>query len=326
MAQARCRCISLASVWVFLSLAASTPSDAQTTDLQLGAVYECPGDASFKVFSCSGSGNADLCDVEASVRGQPPQRGQSTRQQVMTLLPVCRLQTPAPAAAGTSGAGAPRNAQADANGFKIGETVNVATAGGLTEARILRANGDSYLVRIGSIEVWKAYPAELRRNGPLTDVDKARGLFALHEKVQVNVEGSWVQGEIIGELGMEYQVELPGNRTAWATAQHLRRVVVAEKPAPKAGVPPKPGLKSCAGKLEGRYASTGGVGGMQITFRSGKAIFGDTGGGEESECWMDGEKIYLHKPGESTDTDMPIDINNDGTLETPFGEIKKKGN
>ena len=41
---------------------------------------------------------------------------------------------------------------------------------------------------------------------------------------------------------------------------------------------------------------------------------------------MSGEKIYLHKPGESTDTDMPIDINNEGTLDTPFGEIKKKGN
>ena len=47
---------------------------------------------------------------------------------------------------------------------------------------------------------------------------------------------------------------------------------------------------------------------------------------EELECWMDRERIYLHKPGESTDADMPIDINNDGTLETPFGEIKKKGN
>jgi hypothetical protein len=50
------------------------------------------------------------------------------------------------------------------------------------------------------------------------------------------------------------------------------------------------------------------------------------GGTEEFECWMDREKIYLHKSGESTDNDIPIDINNDGTLETPFGEIKKKGN
>jgi hypothetical protein len=40
---------------------------------------------------------------------------------------------------------------------------------------------------------------------------------------------------------------------------------------------------------------------------------------------MEREKIYLHKPGESAENDVPIDINNDGTLETPFGEIKKKG-
>lgn len=40
---------------------------------------------------------------------------------------------------------------------------------------------------------------------------------------------------------------------------------------------------------------------------------------------MDKEKIYLHALGQSADADMVI-YNNDGTLETPFGEIKKKGN
>jgi hypothetical protein len=326
------RWISLADgcVLTFLSLAASTMANAQTADLQLGAMYECPNAATFKVFSCAGSGSADPCDVEASVRGQPAQRGKSTRQQVMMLLQLCHLQTPAEAQAATSGAGAQATPQgADANGFKIGETVSVATAGGWYAATILRANGDSYLVRLAqSLEVWKSYPTELRRIGPLTDVDKARGLFALHEKVQVNVEGRWVEGEIIGELGMEYQVQLSDNRTAWGSAQHLRRVAAPEKPAPPAGgTPPKPGLKSCAGKFEGRYASTaGGPSSFQITFHSGKATLRALGDAEEFECWMDREKIYLHKAGESTDTDMPIDINNDGTLETPFGEIKKKGN
>jgi hypothetical protein len=176
--------------------------------------------------------------------------------------------------------------------------------------------------------VVKTYPSELRRIGPLIDVDKARGLFALHEKVQVNVEGKWVEGEIIGELGMEYQVQLVGNRSAWANAQNLRRVAAQEKPAARAaGAPPRPGLKSCAGKFEGRYASSvGGAASFQIVFRSGKATLKSLGDPEELECWMDREKIYLHKPGESADTDMPIDINDDGTLETPFGEIKKKGN
>jgi hypothetical protein len=46
----------------------------------------------------------------------------------------------------------------------------------------------------------------------------------MHAKVQVNVEGTWVDGEVIGEMGMDYNVRLPNNRTAWATARHLRRV------------------------------------------------------------------------------------------------------
>jgi hypothetical protein len=52
----------------------------------------------------------------------------------------------------------------------------------------------------------------------------------------------------------------------------------------------------------------------------------DVGGNDEVfECWMDGGKLFLHQPGKSN-LDMPIDINNDGTLQTPLGEIKNKGN
>jgi len=312
-----------------LLLAAGALSNAQAPELQLGAMYQCPNAVTFKVFSCAGSGNGDACDVEAAVGGQPGQRGNATRQQVAMLLQLCHVQTAAEAQAAKSGAGAQANPQSDANGFKIGETVNVATAGGWTPAVILRANGDSYLVRLGpSLDVVKTYPTELRRMGPLTDVDKARGLYALHERVQVNIEGRWVDGEIVTELGMEYQVRLPGDRAAWAGGQNLRRVAVAEKPAPPAaGTPPKAGLKSCAGKIEGRYASTApGAGAFQIVFRSGKATLKSLGDAEELECWMDNEKVYLHKPGEPADTDVGLDINNDGTLETPFGEIKKKGN
>jgi len=129
--------------------------------------------------------------------------------------------------------------------------------------------------------------------------------------VQVNVEGRWVDGEIITTMGMDYQVQLPGNRTAWASSENLRHVA-AEKPAtPKSGVPPKPGLTSCAGKVEGRYATTGGFGSVTILFRSGKAIMKDAVGGNdvELECWMGGDKIYLHKQGDSANQDMPIDIN-----------------
>jgi hypothetical protein len=40
---------------------------------------------------------------------------------------------------------------------------------------------------------------------------------------------------------------------------------------------------------------------------------------------MSGDKIILHKPG-APNEDMPLDINLDGTIDTPVGEIKKKGN
>jgi hypothetical protein len=145
--------------------------------------------------------------------------------------------------------------------------------------------------------------------------------------VQVNVGGQWVDAKIVTELGMEYQVELPGNRTAWATPQNLRAAAPAPAAAaPKAGVPPKPGMASCAGKIEGRYATGGNFGSFTMTFRSGKATMTDVGGNDEVfECWMSGTKILLHQPGKSN-MDMPVDINNDGTLQTPLGEIKKKGN
>jgi hypothetical protein len=132
--------ISLASgtVLALLCVVVTTPSNAQTSELQMNTMYECPGSITFKVFSCAGPGAADQCDVEVGVPGQPSQRGPSTRQQVMTLVPMCRAQIagqapPAPAAAGTATDSGP-----DTNGFKIGEEVSVATAGGWYAARILR--------------------------------------------------------------------------------------------------------------------------------------------------------------------------------------------
>ena len=44
---------------------------------------------------------------------------------------------------------------------------------------------------------------------------------------------------------------------------------------------------------------------------------------EQAECWTGSGKIYLHKPGEPDD--IEVDINDDGTLQTPFGEMKKRG-
>ena len=67
-----------------------------------------------------------------------------------------------------------------------------------------------------------------------------------------------------------------------------------------------------------------GQGGLTIEFRSGKATLkGPLVGDEVVECWTSGTKIVLHKPGDPND--LELDINKDGSIDTPFGEIKKKG-
>jgi hypothetical protein len=300
---------------------------------ELGKVYQCAAGAAFKVTSCTGPNASDLCDVQSTLNGQN-QAGKSTRQQILALVPLCHLQTPAEATAAAPG-GAPNaqapTAQAGVGGFKVGDTVQVDTAFGWADAKVVRFNGPNYYVRVQGIEVMKTYPKELRRIGPTTAEDRANGLYAMHDRVQVNVEGRWTDGEVITERALEFQVQIPGNRTVWASGQNIRLVTPADKvPSsnPKAGTPPKPGMTSCAGKIEGRYSSSSGFGMLSITFQSGKAtIAGGLGGAdEEFECWTGGGKIILHKAGQSNATDIPIDINSDGTLDTPMGEIRKKGN
>jgi len=219
-------------------------------------------------------------------------------------------------------------APASSNGIKVGDDVEVVTGFGWTPAKVLAINGNSYRVLTNGVQVNKDYPSEVRRLGAATAQDHANGQYRLGDRVQVNIQGTWTDGKVIAELGSEYQVELPGNRTAWASGPNLRPGTPAPAAAaPKAGVPPKPGLVSCAGKFEGRYATSGAAfGSFTITFRSGKATISDPGGNEEAfECWTGGEKIILHQPA-NPDLDMPIDINLDGSLQTPIGEIKKKGN
>jgi hypothetical protein len=115
------------------------------------------------------------------------------------------------------------------------------------------------------------------------------------------------------------------------------RAAAAAPAARAAGGPPKPGLASCAGKFEGRYASQAGAGGLlTITFRSGKATvrqpdmvmkdgkLASMSSEREADCWYGGGKIYLRWLNGDTD-DFPIDVNDDGTLDTAYGELKKKG-
>jgi hypothetical protein len=297
---------------------------AQASSLTFGVLYTCPAGQRLKVFSCAGAAATAACDVQAFTGAQPGQRGPAPRGQVMAMVQICHLQTPAEAQADARGGA---TAPAGSNGIAVGENIEVTTAAGWTPARVLAINGNSYRVLVNGVQVNKDYPAEVRRVGAATAQDHANGQYRLGDRVQVNVQGRSIEGKIVAELGQEYQVELPGNRTVWANPQNLRPAAPAPAAAaPKTGVPPKPGLVSCAGKIEGRYATGGNFGSFTITFRSGKATMTDVGGTEEVfECWTGGEKIYLHKP-QNPNLDMPIDINNDGTLQTPLGEIKKKGN
>jgi hypothetical protein len=218
-------------------------------------------------------------------------------------------------------------AQMVSTGIKIGDAVEVVTGFGWTPARVIAINGSSYRVLVQGHELSKDYPTEVRRIGGATAQDHANGQYRMGDAVQVDFQGRWIDSKIVTEMGMEYQVELPGSRTAWVSPQNLRPAAAASAAAaPKAGGPPASGMTSCAGKIEGRYATTGNFGSFTITFRSGRATMTDVGGNDEVfECWMTGEKLLLHQPGRSN-LDMPIDINNDGTLQTPLGEIKKKGN
>ncbi|MCU1336805.1 MAG: hypothetical protein JWO19_2386 [Bryobacterales bacterium] len=216
--------------------------------------------------------------------------------------------------------------QAGAGGFKVGDTVQINTLFGWANGTILAVRGNSYYVHAQTgADVWKDYPTEVRRIGGPNAEDHANGVYELHDRVQVNFEGKWVDSEVMTILGSDYQVTLPGNRLVWANRQQLRYVGPQVKAAaPKPGTPPKPGLTSCAGKVEGRY-SAGSFGNFSVVFKGGKATLSMYGEGQEAECWTGGGKIYLRSPDPNLG-DMVFEINNDGTLDSPMGELKKKGN
>ncbi|HLJ39179.1 MAG TPA: hypothetical protein VKT54_12305 [Steroidobacteraceae bacterium] len=123
---------------------------------------------------------------------------------------------------------------------------------------------------------------------------------------------------------------------AAAAAPPAGRAAITSAPR-AAGGPPKPGLASCAGKFEGRYASQAGTAGMlSIRFQSGKAIvrqpdmvmkdgkLASMSSEREADCWYGGGKIYLRWLNGDSD-EFPIDVNDDGTLDTQYGELRKKG-
>ena len=304
---------------------------AQTPTLQFGVMYECPAvQARLKAYSCSGPAAGDWCDVETFPRGRPSMRGKSTRQQVMALLTMCHIQTADDAKAAASGtpAAAPGARQTGAGGFKIGDELQILTAGGWMNAKVLQVRGTSYLVHAANgAEVWKSYPAEVRRIGKLTMEDHANGQYDLHDRVQVLYQGRWLEGEItMYNYGAnQVDVHVQGG-TVTTTFQNIRPSTTPP-PAPRAATqPPKPGLTPCSGKFDGRWEPSNGMGGMRIIFHGRKAMVTEGVANEmEYECWMEGGRIVLYRAAANTPYDT-IEINNDGTLQTSLAELKRKGN
>ncbi|MGC2403853.1 MAG: hypothetical protein WA510_28935 [Acidobacteriaceae bacterium] len=331
---------------VALGLRFAPAAAGQAADFQVNVIYQCAPPLSAKAFSCTGTAPTASCDVQNYRDGKPTQRGALMRQPLAAGLQKCHVQTadeakahpPGPdlPASAANGANRPAgvNAAAGANqvgagGFKVGDTVRLP----LGDGKILPVRGSEYVVRnANGVEIWMSYPAQIKRVGKLTAQDHALGQYDAHDPVQVLVEGKWLDGEVVRQSDNVFSVKLPNGNEVDTSAQFMR-ASTAPPPAPKApafqpGQPPKPGLASCAGKFEGRYASAAGTPGMvTIVFRSGKATLREpdmvmTNGKlsamsseKEAECWTGGGKIYL-KWIDGSDYDFPIDINDDGTRST----------
>ena len=227
------------------------------------------------------------------------------------------------------------------SGVSVGDMVETNVNGLGVTGEVIRSNGALADLNLGQNNVSKFLSVEYMRV-----VQKAgaggKTSFAVGDVVQVQSTPSVVlSGRIMKTNGAYCEIDSSGSGfTGWRKCAELRSASAARGATAPAGrgtaaargataapasaaKPPKPGLTSCAGKFEGRYAASSGLGNFTIVFRAGKATLkGPLVDDEETECWMGGGKIYLHKPGESED--LPIDINDDGTLDTPFGELKKK--
>jgi len=313
---------------------------AQTPAPQMNVVYQCRPPFSIKLFSCTGANPNDQCDVQSFNTGRPFQRGKSTYLQVTTLLKTCHVQTPSEAQAESRNATAPAppfsQNGAGPGGFKVGDTVRV-LIDGWQEAKVIAVHGRSYVVHLpNGIEVSKLWPYEIHRVGKLTAEDHAAGQYDLHDRVQVLVNSRWMEGEIRGQHDNMYDIKVPGVDTGFGsdivntTSDNIRMSTTpAPAPSPRRadGQVPKAGLVSCAGKYEGRWEHVSGMGGMRVVFRSGKATITEALGGEMPfDCFTGGGKVVFYKAGSFQPFDYDFDINNDGTLQTPLGAIKKMGN
>ena len=361
--------------WVLLSAVLVHSALAETPALQMNVIYVCTDGQSFKVFSCDNTtGACDFQNYKKGVANQRGEALRV--QLAALLPAKCHAQTAdeakadphhgeaapappafqaranagghdsrpaaavnpqtAPRAGGIGGPGGAGFSAPGGGGFKAGDTVRV-LSDGWQEAQIIQAHGNSYLVRMpNGVEVSKFWPAEVRRLGKLTPEDHAAGQYDVHDRVQVLVNGRWMEGEVRGQNLNMYDVKVKGVDTGFGsdivntTADNIRVSTAAAPAVPTqraAGQPPRPGLASCAGKYEGRWEHVSGMGGITVIFRSGTAtVSGGLGGDDVFDCFTDGGKIILYKPGSSTPYPYDFNLNNDGTLQTPLGAIKKMGN
>jgi hypothetical protein len=211
---------------------------AQTPALQMNVVYVCTDGQSFKVFSCDNTTGA--CDYQNYKKGAAYQRGEALRVQLAALLPgKCHVQTPAEAQAdphrgeippapspikartsvgsNVSGSAAAVNSQTGPGGFKVGDTVRV-LVDGWQQGQIIQVHGSSYLIHLpNGIDVSKLWPMEVRRLGKLTAEDHAVGQYDLHDRVQVLVNGKWMEGEIRGQNLNMYDIKVPGIDTGFGS-------------------------------------------------------------------------------------------------------------
>jgi hypothetical protein len=228
---------------------------------QMNVVYECKPPYSFKFLSCTGTSATDSCDVQSFNAGHPFQRGRSTYPQVMGLLPSCHLQTAAEAQAEARNASTPMpmpQAGAGPGGFKVGDTVRI-LSDGWQEARVLQVHGSFYVVQLtNGVQVSKQWPMEVRRLGKLTAEDHAAGQYDKGDRVQVLVNGHWMEGEIRGQNLNMYNIKVAGIDTGFGddhvdtTPENIRVSTTAPPPAAAqraAGQVPRAGLVSCAGRV-----------------------------------------------------------------------------
>lgn len=171
------------------------------------------------------------------------------------------------------------------------------------------------LVVVGAVSAAQCPPARPEPSSQPSKHPTPR--FKAGDAVEAFLFGEWTKSRILTVDGKQYNIQLPDGTKYWMRSDQIRQT----PPPTPSGQPPKPGLQSCAGKIEGKYASSSGF--PNIVFHSGKASIE---GGEEVECWMGSGKLYLHTPGSRVEQDFAMDLLKDGSLDTPLGEIRKKGN